>query len=319
MSRFVFTLFLPALLAISAVHSGRAMAQQGTWFGSAGIIFLERERSPNSVLVVSTETGAAELNAKDFKFDPEAGIDINIGYWLDDDNRIFVRHFNVNDWSDTHHTTGVESHIATNPTTGEPTGPPPPTMTNIEGYYASALWSTELNFVHQYDSWYSCLVGLRLIELHEDLAIEVEDQAPMNGPEGYYAGTTSNYLYGVQVGGEGLLYNEGNLTINAVAKGGLFGLLAKQRAYYYNTRNQYAARASNSSVAFVGETGVNVAYQILENLSIQFGYQLLWINGVALAGEQVPVTNFTNPAATGLDDDSTVFYHGGFINCTATY
>ncbi len=303
--------FFAALFAISISTADMASAEEGEWFGQTGVVLLKRESNPDSTLVVSSLTGAEEMNAKDFKFDTEAGLDVSIGYWCDDEIQIFVRHFNVNDHGDGHYTNGIESHIATSPTIGEVA----PVATDISGYYQTALWSTELNLMHTSNSWLSCLVGFRWIELHEDLKIKTRS---MNGTT-YFKNNTRNHLYGLQIGGDGLLYSSDKLSINGVLKGGLYGAVGNTHSYYRRGNLILTREGGDNDLAFVGEASINFAYQVNQLVSFQAGYQLLWLTGVALSGEQVPVTSFNNNTAANFDNDATLFYHGAFVNCIVTY
>jgi hypothetical protein len=47
-------------------------------------------------------------------------------------------------------------------------------------------------------------------------------------------------------------------------------------------------------------------------VSFNSGYQLLWFDGVALASEQIQVTNVVTGG--GIDTDGFVFYHGALIS-----
>jgi len=59
----------------------------------------------------------------------------------------------------------------------------------------------------------------------------------------------------------------------------------------------------------VGELGLNAVYQVNEHFSLMAGYQLAWIEGVALASEQIAVSD---PFAGigGIDITGSPFYHG---------
>ena len=71
--------------------------------------------------------------------------------------------------------------------------------------------------------------------------------------------------------------------------------------------------ASTNNLAFCGEIGITLTYDLTERLSIRGGYQLLWLDGVALASQQ-PLFSLTGP----LDDHITtatngdLFYNGAF-------
>jgi hypothetical protein len=61
--------------------------------------------------------------------------------------------------------------------------------------------------------------------------------------------------------------------------------------------------------AALGEIGLMGIFQVTNNLSARLGYQAMWIDGIAIAGDQVE--NF-NPLATNPKPymGGTLFYHG---------
>jgi hypothetical protein len=47
-------------------------------------------------------------------------------------------------------------------------------------------------------------------------------------------------------------------------------------------------------------------------LALTVGYQLLWVDGLALAPEQLDFT--TEPhSGSGIEDDGDLFFHGGYV------
>ena len=52
--------------------------------------------------------------------------------------------------------------------------------------------------------------------------------------------------------------------------------------------------------------------QLLYWLSVQFGYEALWISNVALASNQIPITPTTNHRGNITTND-TAFYHGAIL------
>jgi len=71
---------------------------------------------------------------------------------------------------------------------------------------------------------------------------------------------------------------------------------------------------SARSVAFCGEIGITAAYNLTDRLALRGGYQLLWLDGVALASQQ-PILNPPPllSAATSVGTSGDVFYNGAFI------
>ena len=61
--------------------------------------------------------------------------------------------------------------------------------------------------------------------------------------------------------------------------------------------------------AFVGELGLTGAYAINDRWTVRGGYQAIWVDGVALAPDQIAASNVATGAAT-LDTSGHPIYHG---------
>ncbi len=79
---------------------------------------------------------------------------------------------------------------------------------------------------------------------------------------------------------------------------------------------RYTSSAATDHAAFVGSLALTGKYAITANLSARAGYQLLWIDGVALAPDQIAVSNPDIVPAHSYATVSTSgspFYHGAFV------
>jgi hypothetical protein len=74
----------------------------------------------------------------------------------------------------------------------------------------------------------------------------------------------------------------------------------------------YAAAASDNHAAFVGELGFTAVYQLSPHWSLRAGYQMLWLEGVAVAAEQVPAIDLLAGLAA-VDTTGSPFYHGANV------
>ena len=72
-----------------------------------------------------------------------------------------------------------------------------------------------------------------------------------------------------------------------------------------------SAAETADRAAFLGELAFTANYCLTDNLTARLGYDLMWIEVVALASDQVPATNFFTGA--GIAPDGGAFYHGGFV------
>ena len=62
-------------------------------------------------------------------------------------------------------------------------------------------------------------------------------------------------------------------------------------------------------IAFLGEAGVVLTYAITERLAFRASYEAIWLEGVALAPEQIGASNFLTSTAM-VDTSGGVLYQG---------
>jgi hypothetical protein len=154
------------------------------------------------------------------------------------------------------------------------------------------------------------IYGLRYWRIDENLDINAEREEEGGTETGSYSVDTSNDLYGGQFGIR-LRRCRGPWSVEGTAK---FGL-------YYNDAHQtqtitdfpdFVLRqsgADDDNVAFVTDLNASLIRQISDHWYVRGGYNLIWIDGVALAPSQL---DFTQTSTSGADIDShdTLFLHG---------
>lgn len=161
-------------------------------------------------------------------------------------------------------------------------------VTNGFATYSSALYLGEINIRRHFD-WLTLLAGFRMGELNERYL------ATGSGAFGGAALSDNafNRLYGFQFGGDiDVLHNDGPWRINTLMKGGVYGNAVTRNARRTDIAIDDVQTVSGGHAAFIGELRVSLAYQFTRNLSAHVLYQAMWLNGVALAPEQIGVTNF---------------------------
>lgn len=182
-------------------------------------------------------------------------------------------------------------------------------VTDANVRYTSALYNGELNVRQQWCDWLTLSCGFRMVQLNEQYnaaGTSVQSSALVTVTD-----NTSNHLYGFQLGADAEVYNMGGaLTINGLCKAGI----------YQNYANQVLTRTFGSTVesldarrdhaAFLGEVGIVARYAFTKRLALRASYEAMWLEGVALAPEQISATDFTSHIAT-CDTAGGVFYHGG--------
>jgi len=169
-----------------------------------------------------------------------------------------------------------------------------------------------VNLRHEWIDGLTLLAGFRMGEL---------DEFYNAGGPGLVTSTTVNmyaktfnHLYGFQVGGDWQFYNMGGpLTISALCKAGIYGNSATQRSHQADSANpasNITIEASRSQAAFLGETGLVANYRVTKHLSFHASLEAVWLEGVALAPEQINKTDFTAGTAS-IDTHGGIFYYGG--------
>ena len=181
-------------------------------------------------------------------------------------------------------------------------------VSNAEARYRSAIHLAEINLRRQWCEGFTVLVGFRTGELDEIYSaggLGTRLQAPINLDI-----KTFNHLYGLQTGAIYEFYNIGGpLRVSATCKAGMYGNSAIQSSHLAETGDSLL-EAHRNQATFMGEAGALANYDVTCHLSLRAFCQAMWIEGVALAPEQIGANDFTTLAA-GIDTHGGVFYYGG--------
>jgi len=289
----------------SAGFDGLCEDCEPRWSFSGGALIMHRSTPDSIVLMQDTTDPTRNLNADDFDFDWRAGWQVTIGRELTCGGRIETRLLSIDSWN-------ANAAATTNSSLANPlqinTNPPTfaPNVQTIGASYGSDLLSLEVNYAHELSSCFDWLAGFRYLELDELL------HADLNAAPQFftYDINTRNRLYGFQTGLAGSLWNGERWTLSSQLKAGIFHNSAAH-ASQLNTGVTQPALGSANRAALVGEISVLAEYAITDSLSARFGYDLLWLETVALASDQIPATNlFTQQ---GIAADGGVFYHGALV------
>jgi hypothetical protein len=105
--------------------------------------------------------------------------------------------------------------------------------------------------------------------------------------------------------------------VDAFGKAGIFGNAAAQNSLFSTGVVTLPADGGGSQVAFMGELGTTGRMQLTDHLAVRGGYRLLWLDGVALASDQLGVSDFAN--GSGFNGSGNVFYRGAFAGFEFAY
>ncbi len=192
-------------------------------------------------------------------------------------------------------------------------GPAAPN-TSYHAQYIADLHSIDFNAIHRKWDWLSLIYGFRWANLDEKYNILLVEDPPSGAMS-----RSDNALYGFQFGGSssvwlgrwmrldsslkaGVYYNHVSITASAEDPGGGGTLSLGQ---------------SHCNTAFMGEASLVGTIPIKDCASLRVGYQLIYLDGVALAPNQGD--DFDLSTGNGSADWSHILYHGLNVGLEIVY
>lgn len=273
-----------------------------TWTASIGPVFLHRS-DPDAVPLIRTLTGATRFSAAELDFPYDTGLEFRLGKWLSPCTQCELRFLAVDEWD----AQAGAGYLATD-TDGTNPGTPFGVAGTALFAYGSELHSTELNLRRSVSPCCAILVGLRWIEVDDTLVQSFTRAAGATT----FAVNADNHLYGFQLGAETALLRRGAWQIDGAGKIGLFHNSADQSTV--DTQPGIATGRADDTTSLVAELSVSASRPLCDGVSLVVDYRALWIEGVALAADQVPQMNDVAGGHVARQlDMSGVFYHGVFV------
>ncbi|MFM9068994.1 MAG: hypothetical protein ACKOUR_16925 [Planctomycetota bacterium] len=165
----------------------------------------------------------------------------------------------------------------------------------------------------------SYLAGVRYFQVVEDFSYNTTSNLPLQGAFLNYDVGTSNSLTGLQLGGDIWATIIPGLSVGTEGKVGVYGNHAHQntRAFATTIPNGFLETTGSDDVAFVGEASFNIVYRTSYHWTFRGGYNLIVVDGVALATENFnPGPPFiTDPTLASrrtsfFNDNGNIFYYG---------
>lgn len=78
--------------------------------------------------------------------------------------------------------------------------------------------------------------------------------------------------------------------------------------------------STDETTAFVGDLNVTAAYQLTSHIAIQGGYQILWLDNVAIAADSAAnTTQIVGGTSSPVDPDDRLWYHGATAGFVVTW
>ncbi|MFO0815997.1 MAG: Lpg1974 family pore-forming outer membrane protein [Gemmatales bacterium] len=191
--------------------------------------------------------------------------------------------------------------------------------------YRSRFDSAELNLRYSTQASHrmpiDVLAGVRYMKLQENLDFFAANNSPhlpglMNAsPYGNYSTRTDNDLIGLQIGGDLSYRLTSDWSLMGRGRGGLLVNSASQRSNLsgtlVSTSLPYSdsGTASGVGVASLFEFGIHTNYQLSSNLSLQLGYQGLFLSDLSTAPRQFQ-WGLEQGSRNTLDRTGSLFFFG---------
>jgi hypothetical protein len=163
--------------------------------------------------------------------------------------------------------------------------------------------------------------GFRYIEIGTDLNITAASFPSPFTETGAYTVHTNNRLFGGQIGGR-LRRTVNRFGYEMTGKVGIYGNDADQSQTVTDFPN-FPLRPTTSvqanNVAFEGEFNLSAIFRITDVWSLKAGYSVIWIEGLALAPDQLDFNFATSPSGNTLSSDGGMFIHGANVGLEARW
>ena len=181
----------------------------------------------------------------------------------------------------------------------------------IDVRYESEIDNVELNRWKNLTRSFSWMLGFRYISLDEAFDLTGTDGSFSSN----YSIDTENDLYGAQIGAKQFarVFHD-SVDLSVLGKVGVFGNDASQKARLQDINGTFNTRDfanSDGTTSFVGEINANATIWLYESLAVRTGYQLMWIDSVALAPEQFQQSSLGANAA--LNNSGDLFINGAYV------
>ena len=278
------------------VDCGAACGCGPTWYASAGVIFLKRDRPAPGTVVAANPAGTPFSSASDFSFDWEPGVDVALARRFSGGNILEGRYFGVD---------STDRNTFVTPGGFIGAGFTGPAGTNFNGKYLSKLNSSEMNLRHAMSDRLTLLGGFRWIELKDEMFYKLNGNVATGDYE------YNNRLYGGQLGASFTPARPGGrLITNIEGKAGVYGNVSDGGIFEFQGNNFIGSFVDrNTTTSFVGELNMTLGYRLTSHVVLRSGYQLLWLGDVALAGDAAS-RSLLNPSLLRSTKYADLFYQG---------
>jgi len=311
---------------------GGSCCESPGWYVGAEALFLNRTRASTFKLIEDDNDGEnprgrrrALMTTDALDFNYAWGPRIIFGCYLDCYRRLEFSYYGLHHWNASASMVSLEE-----PGQGNLTFPIGNNIVDdydgadyVNINYGSELHNFEANYIVNCCWWVDPLVGFRYMNINERFNYFTLDYAsePSNAEDyrtSNYLINTDNHLVGFQLGGIIDQPITQCLCVDFGFSAGMYVNFANQSTLMRDNDNTEVLRDFNENVgelAFIGDLRLGLTYQMTHCVAATIGYQVTWIDGVALAPEQVSF-NSTPNSGNRVNHDGNLFLDGGYAGIT---
>lgn len=183
----------------------------------------------------------------------------------------------------------------------------------FQASYSSKIQNVEANVWRTFGK-IDFLGGFRHFGMFDDFRLSSFESDTFQSD---YRVDTKNHLYGGQIGLR-LQFEGDYFSFRPEAKFGILGNASGQSSAVRDLNNTLVLRdidVSGSSTSTLSELRLVGDCKLTKHLSVNYGYNLLWVTNVAQAPYQLDFTD-TVSSSRFIDDSHSVFLHGASVGVT---
>lgn len=297
----------------------------------AEAIMWRRHNGPSSqplfVSNLALPNQATVMTTGNLPFSNEVGQRMTIGMAFSERSAFEVTYLALQNWVSTDTVFGSNLFLAGDLATAGTQANAFSFANQVSATAATMLQSLEFNYIATtVFEKFSLMGGFRYFDLKD--ALDLVSVSNTNG-FGTFPIHTLNQLYGGQLG---VLFrqNVDLLTFELTTKAGVYDNHATQTQVLTTTnlagttQVPRAGSGAQNTSAFVGDIGISGVYHFSNWLAVRAGYNVMFIDNVALAPGQINFSQATsnnniNGAGNGINHDSDLFIYGANLGLDARF
>lgn len=280
----------------SLLHAELDEEEAAHWESSAYFLYMRRAQLHEQGIVVhsgsSQDRSRIAIHSKDLlhAFTYEPGYRVSLIYHPHPQTRFEGSFFVLNSWKGSKK--AVASGDLSVPFASDRYSADFNQADRAHAFYSSSLWGAEGNywnhepFVKESSFGFSRIIGFRFFHWDEAFSIAMTHASTTS----HYRIHTENRALGVQVGCDFRMHWRRNVDFDLLAKAGVLANSAEQDQFLGAFGDKLAVRHSQKQkwrAGVLADIAAHLSLQPLPFIVLRVGYEMLFLNGLALAPEQV--------------------------------